>query len=179
MKYSFILDIWKRAWCCNWSINYKSKYTCMNTLRHNACTKHTVYVPSSISEISNMFWNIISAFFPHLINWGDVSGVMYLYSRFSHVLPNHLHEDTQRYPQHKPAALWIYSHRQQYLCWFAIPSLPLFFTPMQICEKPRLLQIISTSVRNFKPAWKVETKQAEWKAGQAEFSCGLVGKQPS
>lgn len=87
----------------------------MNTLRHNACTKHTVYVPSSISEISNMFWNIISAFFPHPINWANVSGVMYLHSRFSHVLPNHLHEETQRHPEHKPPALRIYSHRKQYL----------------------------------------------------------------
>lgn len=116
MKYRFILDVWKWAWCCNWSINNKSKYPCMNTLRHNACTKHTVYVPSSISEISNMFWNIYSAFFLHPINWANVSGAMCLHSEFSHVLANHVHEKTQRLPLHKPPAPWIYSHRHQHLC---------------------------------------------------------------
>lgn len=168
MKYSFILDIWKRAWCCNWSINYKSKYTCMNTLTRNACTKHTVYVPSSISEISNMFWNIISAFFPHPINWGNVSGIMYLHSRFSHVLPNHLHEETQRHSQHKPPAPWIYSHRQQYL-WLVCHS---FLAPSLYCHADlkwtqastdylRISQELQSSME------KVEgTNHAEWKVDQ-------------
>lgn len=154
MKYSFILDIWKRAWCCNSSINYKSKYTCMNTLRRNACTKHTVYVPSSNSEISNMFWNITSAFFPHPINWGNVSGVMYLHSEFSHVLPNHLHEETQRIHSISHLLHGSIAIGNDICGWFAIPSLPLLFTPMQICEEPRLLQTVHASIKNFEPAWK-------------------------
>lgn len=171
MKYRFILDVWKWAWCCNWSINNKSKYPCMNTLRHNACTKHTVYVPSSISEISNMFWNIYSAFFPHPINWANVSGAMYLHSGCSYVLPNHLHEETQRHPLHKPPALWIYSHRQQHL-WLVYHYLlvPCLSSHADLQgTNTGSSGLFNMSAREIEPAWKKEegTNRTERKVGQA------------
>lgn len=62
-----------------------------------------------------MLWNIYSAFCPHPINWENVSRAMCLHSGLSHVLPNHLHEETQRHPLHTPPALWIYSCEQYHL----------------------------------------------------------------